>query len=52
MKNPLITALIFKCNRTAVLCPTAFAFIQNYVKISSCFLIEGGPQTQVCTSEL
>jgi len=36
----------------ALLCPTAFAFIQNYVTISSCFLKEGGPQIQVCTPEL
>lgn len=52
MKNFIITALIFKCTRTAILCPTAFAFIQNYVNISSCFLIKGGPPTLVCTPEL
>lgn len=52
MKNPIITALIFKYTRIAILCPKTFAFIQIHVNISSCFLIEGGPQTQVCTPEI
>lgn len=30
MKNPIITALIFKCTRTAILCSTAFAFMWTF----------------------